>query len=102
MTVEYRIDPERAKEFARAIRSVARARRRDGAIRWGLFHDTVDPARYLETFVLESWAEHLRQHERVTVADRGEEEYARSFHLGREAPMVSHFIAADSGGPDPG
>ena len=47
----------------------------------------------LETFVVESWAEHLRQHERVTMADRLLEERARAFHL-RDGPLVvSHFIA---------
>jgi len=35
--------------------------RRDGAIRWSIWHDTADPGRYVATYVVESWAEHLRQ-----------------------------------------
>ncbi|MBV9125869.1 MAG: MFS transporter, partial [Planctomycetes bacterium] len=72
--IEYRIDPKKATEFAQAMQAVRLLRRRDGAARWGLFHDMENPSRYLETFVVESWAEHLRQHERVTRADLAVEE----------------------------
>ena len=92
VTVEYRIDPERSHEFSRTMHAQSRVRRRDGAIQWGLFVDVTDPGRYVETFVVESWAEHLRQHERVTVADRDLEDRTRSFHIGDTPPVVSHFI----------
>ncbi|MBI4495342.1 MAG: MFS transporter [Deltaproteobacteria bacterium] len=97
VTVEYRIDPERAEEFARTMETLGRVRRGSGAMRWGLFHDTADPGRYVETFLVESWAEHLRQHERITMADRAAEERARSFHLGPDPPVVSHLIHAYNG-----
>ena len=66
---------------------------RDGAIQWHLLNDTADPSRYVEYIVVESWVEHLRQHERVTVADRAVQDYARSFHVGAQPPVISHFIA---------
>jgi len=94
VTVEYRIEPERADEFVDAIRRLARIRRRDGAQLWGVFRDAADPARYLETFTVESWAEHLRQHERMTVADRELQAGARAFHVADEPPVVTHYIAA--------
>jgi MFS family permease len=93
ITVEYRIDPERAGEFARAMRGMRRIRLRDGAFEWGLFADAADPARYTELFFVDSWLEHLRQHERVTVTDREVEERVRRFHLGPEAPRVEHLVA---------
>ncbi len=68
-------------------------RRRDGARRWGLFRDTADPGRLIETFVVESWVEHLRQHERVTMVDRELQTQVRAFHVGDTPPRVSHFIA---------
>ena len=74
------------------MRPVRLVRLRDGAMRWGLFHDTTDPGRYLETFLVESWIEHLRQHERMTVADQAARELARTFHLG-PPPAVSHYVA---------
>lgn len=94
VTVEYSIAPGDAREFARAMRHMRRLRRRDGAIRWGLFEDAATPGRYIETFVVESWAEHLRQHERVTIADRQIEERAFAFHRGPGPPTVTHWIAS--------
>lgn len=94
VTVEYLIDPERAADFALAMQAVRRIRRRDGASRWGLFEDAAAPGRYIETFVVDSWAEHLRQHERVTVSDRELEAQAWAFHLGEGPPKVTHWIAA--------
>jgi MFS family permease len=99
--VEYRINPSLAVPFACAMQALRRIRLRDGASQWGLFADLADPARQVETFVIESWAEHLRQHERVTVADRAIEERVFSFHLGPEPPAVTHLIynrPADCGG----
>jgi len=93
VTVEYRIDPSRAQEFVAAMQPVREFCLRDGAIQWHLLNDTSDPSRYMEYFVIESWAEHLRQHERVTVADRAVQDYARSFHVGAQPPLISHFIA---------
>ncbi len=96
VTVDYRIDPARADEFVGAARRLARIRRRDGAALWGLFRDAADPARYVETFTVESWAEHLRQHERMTVADRDLQSILRAFHVGTEPPVVTHYIAAQA------
>jgi hypothetical protein len=94
VTIEYAIDPARAREFVSAMQGVRSLRLRDGAYRWGLFNDPAQPARYVETFVVASWAEHLRQHERVTVADRETEDVARAFHVGATPPVVSHLISA--------
>jgi len=91
--VEYRIDPKTADEFLEAMKEMKRIRQRDGAIRWNLLRDTADPQRYIETFVTESWAEHLRQHERVTAEDREVEKRAQAFHLGPEPPRITHLIA---------
>ena len=93
VTVEYRIDPNRVQEFRRAMRDMRRVRRRDGAFRWGLYGDTSDPSRFVETYLVESWAEHLRQHTRITEADRKIEERAFAFHLDSGAPEATHLIA---------
>jgi len=42
--------------------------------------------------VVESWLEHLRQHERITAADREVQAIARAFHRGAEPPLVRHFV----------
>jgi hypothetical protein len=45
---------------------------------------------------VESWLEHLRQHDRVTNSDRVLQEVVHRFHI-QGAPKVTHFIAAERG-----
>jgi hypothetical protein len=85
--------PERRASFVRAAHRLGRLRRRDGASRWALYRDTEAPEIYIETFVVNSWAEHLRQHERPIKADRPFEE-AVGRHV-RKAPRTRHFLYAD-------
>jgi hypothetical protein len=92
VTIDYRVDAADATEFLRAMYRFGRVRRRDGAYRWGIFHDLADTTRFVETFLVETWAEHLRQHRRATVADAELQEHVRSFHQGPGDPVVSHLI----------
>ena len=98
VTIEYRVAPEDATAFIAAMEDVGRLRRRDGGITWGLYRDTAEPDRYLETFVSESWGEHMRQHARATMSDRRTEARARRFHRGQAPPLVSHTIHVPLGG----
>lgn len=93
VTVEYRIDPDRAREFELAMQKVKRSRRRAGSIRWGLWEDAAERGRYVESFVDESWIDHLRHHNRLTEQDLAIEQGASSFHLGSKPPLVSHFLS---------
>ena len=92
VTVEYLLDREHASDFLKAMHRYERIRRRDGASRWGIYRDTEHPDLYLETFIVHSWAEHLRQHERITRADRALEERIGSYTLNE--PKVRHLIYA--------
>jgi MFS family permease len=92
ITVEYIIDPLKLPEFTEAMSALSIQRRRDGAFQWHLFCDVSNPQRQLETFMVESWAEHMRQHERVTVSDRLVEDKVNSFHVGTNAIIVRHLI----------
>jgi predicted MFS family arabinose efflux permease len=90
--IRYRVDPARTEAFAAAMWAMRRVRRRDGAYRWGLFEDVAEPGCFVETFVVRSWAEHLRQHERFTAEDLAVRDRLRSFHLDQDPPAVSHYI----------
>jgi MFS family permease/quinol monooxygenase YgiN len=92
VTVEYEVEPRNADEFLEALHKFARVRRRDGASRWGVYRDTEHPTHYVETFIVESWAEHLRQHERLTRGDRDLEENVGRFES--KSIKVRHFIYA--------
>jgi predicted MFS family arabinose efflux permease len=94
VTVEYRIDPADRENFLAALEKLGHERRRDGAYAWGIFEDAAEVGRILETFLVESWLEHLRQHERVTNADRVLQEAVGRFHKGK-TPVVTHFIAPE-------
>src|SRR6266446_6101048 len=92
--IDYRIDSAQADAFALAIRDMELIRRRDGAVNWAVYRDPGQKGRYVETFVVESWVEHLRQHERVTLRDRAVQERVRRFHVAATPPAVTHLIAA--------
>jgi MFS family permease len=90
VAIQYAVIPKRAAELVDAMHEYGRTRRRDGAYRWGFFRDIEVADRYLEIFLVNSWAEHLRQHERQTQADRELEARISSCLSGE--PMVRHLI----------
>jgi MFS family permease len=96
ITINYRIKPENVAAFTQAIHAVSRIRRRDGAIRWGIYQNLADPEEFTETFVTESWAEHMRQHERMTVTDRHIQQEAWKYHEGKSRPRATHLIYAET------
>ncbi|ASY88778.1 MFS transporter [Xanthomonas citri pv. malvacearum str. GSPB1386] len=88
VTVEYRIAAEARVAFLQLMTQLGNARRRDGAVVWGIAEDAATPGVQLEYFILASWLEHLRQHERVTGDDRQLQEQIRALHHGERAPVV--------------
>ena len=95
MQVEYRVDPPRADAFRNAMADLGRNRRRDGALQWWLFQDTADPSRFLETWIEATWAEHLRNHERASVAQRELEQRVHGLTQEGSAISTRHFIAPE-------
>jgi predicted MFS family arabinose efflux permease/quinol monooxygenase YgiN len=93
VTIEYHVEPSKRNAFLRALATLARERKRDGAYDWGIFEDAAERGRFTETFLVESWLEHLRQHERVTKADRIIQQRVR--HLLQNDPVVKHLISAE-------
>ncbi len=68
--MEYRVDPENRAAFLKAIQDVEPARRRNGASAWRVFRDLEDDTRFVERFVIASWAEYVRLRARLTFADQ--------------------------------
>ncbi len=90
--VTYEIDVKNREQFLEAMEQVGRERKRDGAYDWHVFEDPAKTGCFVETFLSDSWLDHLRQHERVTNSDRAQEEAARKFQVG-EGPVTTHLIA---------
>jgi MFS family permease len=95
VTIEYHIDPAEAASFAVAVQDMRLIRKRGGAISWQVFEDIEAPGRFLETFLVESWLDHLRQGERHTMHDKAMQLHVRSFHRGPSPPEVRHFAAPE-------
>jgi MFS family permease len=91
--VTYRIRQADRVAFLTTLERLSEERRRDGAYAWGISEDAADPEHIVEWFFVESWAEHLRQHKRVSKADADIQAEARRFHQGAEPPLVQHFLA---------
>ena len=92
VVIEYFVSPENAVPFLDAVHEMERVRRRDGGMEWSVYQDAADHTRYVETFLAESWTEHLRQHHRVTMADREIERRIRSFCIEGRPGRVLHLL----------
>lgn len=103
--LEYTIAKPDIPAFREAMRAIRSVRIRDGAVGWSLFEEPAPPENpsraFVETFLSSSWGEHLRQHHRATVEDRGVFTAAYRFTPG-ERPRIRHLVAAwdegDTGG----
>ncbi len=92
ISVEYLVKPEHLPAFTEAVYALQGVRRRDGAARWGIYRDALDPTRLNETFLMESWLEYLRSRERVTAADAAIRDRVWALHAGPEPPRITHQI----------
>jgi len=93
ITVEYLIEPEKKEQFVKLMKELHRARKRDGAFFWSMFSDVANPNRIVETFMTESWLEHLRQHERSTNADYVLQKSISDISITSQSPIVEHYVA---------
>lgn len=91
--ISYRIRPESRPAFLEAIKRLSLERLRDGAYSWGVVEHSADAEHVMEWFLVESWAEHLRQHHRVSNADADLQSEVLRFHVGPHKPQVHHFLA---------
>ncbi|MBY4896175.1 MFS transporter [Cupriavidus sp. AU9028] len=90
--IEYRIPPQNRDGFLHAVHQLSEERLRDGAFNWGVMEDPADPDLLTEWFLVESWAEHLRQHRRVPNADADLQRDVAKYHVGAERPRVRHLL----------
>lgn len=91
--IEYRVGPAQVDAFAKALHGFKAVRMRDGALTWNVFEDAAEPGLVVESFIVPSWLEHLRQHERITHDDQLTQEEIQRFHIGAEPPVVRHLVA---------
>jgi MFS family permease len=91
--IGYRIREGEADEFLNAVTQLRAPRRRDGATFWRVYRDLADSSRYVERFIVASWAGYLHQRARATMADQQLESRVREFLLPGESVTMQHYIA---------
>jgi MFS family permease len=95
VSIAYRVPAESLDEFISVMDYVERHRRRTGGYQWYLFRDLAEPDRFVENFLVSSWAEHLRQHHRKTATAEAQMRRLRPFI---EAPGPRHLLSSTSEG----
>ena len=106
-STEHRIAERDLRAFLADANRLGRMRRRNGARRWALLQDAADPEVWIERFETPTWLDHLRVHDRMTMADREVEDRILAFHRNGGPPLrrylLAHFPVADGGdAPEPG
>ena len=91
--IAYRIQPGTDAAFLDCISQLKAPRRRDGATFWRVYKDLGTQSRYVERFIVESWAAYLHQRARATVADQALEAEVRTFLAPGESAEMSHYVA---------
>ncbi|QCP59353.1 MFS transporter [Pantoea sp. SO10] len=95
VSYHYQINRSDAHSFAVCMQDMRRVRRRGGALNWSLYEDMLQPDMFVETFVVGSWMEHLRQRERYTMNDQKIQNRVLAFHQGTAAPEVRYLVAPE-------
>jgi MFS family permease len=89
----YRVRPDDVAGFLAEAEQLRAPRQRDGATFWRLYRDLDERTRYVERFIVHSWAEYLRQRERATEADRALQARVNAFLADGERVQVRHYLA---------
>ena len=95
VTVEYRPREGLHDDLLAALEDARFSRRRTGASAWRAWQDAADPSRIVEQFVVASWDEHLRQHQRVTARDQQRLDKIRAMTDPGYPPTVTHWLTPE-------
>jgi len=94
--VEYRIAEPDIDDYLAAMAELRIVRRRLGATRWGVFEDVIEHGKFVETFLVGSWEDYVRQRAHYTRADAEVEARAWAFHRGPGEPVVTRLVHPDT------
>ncbi len=80
-----------------ALEAARFSRRRTGATSWRVWQDAAVPDKAVEQFVVASWDEHLRQHERVRLRDQDRLDKVQSFSDASRSTIRTHWLTPQAG-----
>jgi MFS family permease len=90
--VTYRVEPENREAFLAAMEQLGKARRRDGAWDWNVMENISAPGTFQEYYLVYTWLDHLRQHERISKQDAMVQAKIRELLVPDTSPTISHYI----------
>jgi hypothetical protein len=96
--IEYTIEQDQRRAFLRAVRDLRRVRLRNGATRWALYRDVNRPGIWEEIYTVDSWLQHLRMLDRLTVYDQQIIDRVAGFHHSDKPPLVRRAVSHVAGG----
>jgi hypothetical protein len=97
VTVEFKIDCTRGREFISLMREVRFIHLRNGAYSWRLHEDLTRSNTFRLELVVPSWNEHLLQRERMTKAEKEVLEKAWRLHSGATPPEERIYLLVSNG-----
>ncbi len=93
--IEYRIDAANRAAFLEGIRKVEPTRRRNGASSWRVFRDLAEDGRFVERYIIDSWAEYVRLRRRMTMSDRHTQDEVNKLQRADVPIRVSRLLGVD-------
>jgi predicted MFS family arabinose efflux permease len=95
VTVEAIIRPEDREGFLSLLEQLRLVFLRNGASLFRIEENLEDPGTFRTEMLVHSWAEHMRQHARMTKAEAELAERIWKMHAGEGEPIVRHYIKAN-------
>ncbi len=94
ITIKYTIAKEDREKFYALMQGVQAAIRRNGAFDCRLDESLDHPGQFRLQFQLSTWADHLRQTNRMTVDDRDVFNDAWDLHVEDSSPIVHYYLSS--------
>jgi hypothetical protein len=95
VTWELIIRPEEREEFLALVKQLRLIFLRNGAFLFRFDENLEHPGTFRTEMLVSSWAEHLRQHARMTKAETDLIERVWAMHAGDQEPVVRHYLPAN-------
>lgn len=95
--LQYRIPPDKARDFYKLMRELRKTRVRNGAYHWSLSRNIADPEHWSERFTCPTWNDYLRLRNRRTLEDSDLYKRASEMHFGMEPVRVLRWLDRPSG-----
>ncbi|QAV24593.1 MFS transporter [Proteus hauseri] len=98
VSIRYHVEIEHRTQFLALMNQLKIIRLRDGGYSWGLFTSSEIHEGFIETFMVSSWVEHRRQHDRATLDDKQLQQQLDKIISKKK---VTHYFSAFSHSIDP-